>query len=177
MVCVSGCCCNCLSEGFTRMWHMDMADSCLLYRFHRRVDSIPIRLRLGLFLLPLSSTRHPHFLSIFSSRPSIHHTFQVYPNISERIGADIAGMAYIMTSSPTFWLTFLQVPIFTLLPDLILKGWVLTTLHFVSSNHTSRGGHRSMSMKSWSLCRESLVYIVTSWTILQLPEDGFGSSL
>ncbi|CAI4230590.1 unnamed protein product [Auanema sp. JU1783] len=46
----------------------------------------------------------------------------VFPNISKNIGADMAGMASVMMSSPSFWLAFIFVPLSTLLIDLVIKS-------------------------------------------------------
>lgn len=50
-------------------------------------------------------------------------SFQVFPLI-RNIGADMSGMAWIMMSSPTFWLAFIFIPLTTLLWDLVLKRFV-----------------------------------------------------
>ncbi|CAB3401820.1 unnamed protein product [Caenorhabditis bovis] len=45
----------------------------------------------------------------------------IFPTIP-RFGADIAGMAYIMMSSWTFWLALIFIPIATLMWDLVIKS-------------------------------------------------------
>ncbi|KHJ83601.1 hypothetical protein OESDEN_16698 [Oesophagostomum dentatum] len=46
----------------------------------------------------------------------------VFPTISLRIGADMAGMAWIMMSSSLFWLALLFIPCATLIWDLVIKS-------------------------------------------------------
>ncbi|KAK6043321.1 hypothetical protein COOONC_19174 [Cooperia oncophora] len=46
----------------------------------------------------------------------------VFPTISTRIGADMAGMAWIMMSSSMFWCALLFVPCATLIWDLVIKS-------------------------------------------------------
>ncbi|CAJ0580954.1 unnamed protein product, partial [Mesorhabditis spiculigera] len=46
---------------------------------------------------------------------------EVFPTV-ERIGADMAGMFWIMCSSPTFWLALIFIPTTTLLADLCIKS-------------------------------------------------------
>ncbi|VDL81336.1 unnamed protein product [Nippostrongylus brasiliensis] len=46
----------------------------------------------------------------------------VFPTISLRIGADMAGMAWIMMSSSLFWLALIFIPFATLMWDLVIKS-------------------------------------------------------
>ncbi|CAD6185628.1 unnamed protein product [Caenorhabditis auriculariae] len=46
----------------------------------------------------------------------------VFPTISTKIGSDIAGMAYIMMSSWSFWFALLFIPVATLMWDLVIKS-------------------------------------------------------
>ncbi|PAV86956.1 hypothetical protein WR25_25624 isoform B [Diploscapter pachys] len=46
----------------------------------------------------------------------------VFPDVFTFVGSDVAGMAFIMMSSPTFWLAFLFIPVATLLWDLVIKS-------------------------------------------------------
>ncbi|KAK6741578.1 hypothetical protein RB195_009443 [Necator americanus] len=47
----------------------------------------------------------------------------VFPAISLRIGADMAGMAWIMMSSSLFWLALLFIPCATLVWDIVIKSF------------------------------------------------------
>ncbi|EYC27863.1 hypothetical protein Y032_0008g224 [Ancylostoma ceylanicum] len=47
----------------------------------------------------------------------------IFPTISLRIGADMAGMAWIMMSSSLFWLALLFIPCATLIWDLVIKSF------------------------------------------------------
>jgi phospholipid-transporting ATPase len=55
-------------------------------------------------------------LILFCHHPQIWYIFP--------FGADVNGMFVMMVSSPTFWLSFIFVPIFTLSADLIIKAFV-----------------------------------------------------
>ncbi|VDP59933.1 unnamed protein product [Heligmosomoides polygyrus] len=47
--------------------------------------------------------------------------YTVFPTLSLRIGGDMAGMAWIMTSSWLFWLALVFIPCATLIWDLVIK--------------------------------------------------------
>ncbi|ETN84642.1 phospholipid-translocating P-type ATPase, flippase [Necator americanus] len=49
--------------------------------------------------------------------------YSVFPAISLRIGADMAGMAWIMMSSSLFWLALLFIPCATLVWDIVIKSF------------------------------------------------------